>query len=67
MRVSSILEPEGSSKEYRKNWARLIQKKARPPPKSSSENLEPFTDYSVSQLLPSDDYLYCDEKYAEEG
>ena len=25
-RISSILEPEGSSKEYRKNWARLIQK-----------------------------------------
>ena len=24
--ISSILEPEGSSKEYRKNWARLIQK-----------------------------------------
>jgi hypothetical protein len=24
--MSSILEPEGSSKEYRKNWARLIQK-----------------------------------------
>jgi len=105
--VSSILGPEGSSKEYRKNWARLIQKiyevdpltcprcqgkmriiafiedpdiikkilkhldlwdvKARPPPKSLSENLEPFTDYSVSQLLPSDDYLYRDEEYAEAG
>jgi len=24
--VPCILEPEGSSKEYRKNWARLIQK-----------------------------------------
>ena len=24
--IPSILEPEGSSKEYRKNWARLIQK-----------------------------------------
>ena len=24
--ISSILEPEGSSSEYRKNWARLIQK-----------------------------------------
>jgi len=24
--VPSILEPESSSKEYRKNWARLIQK-----------------------------------------
>jgi hypothetical protein len=25
-RIPCILEPEGSSKEYRKNWARLIQK-----------------------------------------
>jgi len=24
--IPSILEPDGSSKEYRKNWARLIQK-----------------------------------------
>jgi len=24
--IPCILEPEGSSKEYRKNWARLIQK-----------------------------------------
>jgi hypothetical protein len=24
--IPSILEPEGSSREYRKNWARLIQK-----------------------------------------
>jgi len=24
--IPSILEPEDSSKEYRKNWARLIQK-----------------------------------------
>jgi len=24
--IPSILEPEGSSKEHRKNWARLIQK-----------------------------------------
>jgi hypothetical protein len=24
--ISSILEPDGSSKEHRKNWARLIQK-----------------------------------------
>jgi len=37
------------------------------PPKSSSENLEPFTDYSQSQLLPSEDYLYCDVEYAEAG
>ena len=25
-RIPSILEPDGSSKEYRRNWARLIQK-----------------------------------------
>jgi hypothetical protein len=24
--IASILEPDGSSKEYRQNWARLIQK-----------------------------------------
>ena len=24
--ISSILQPDGSSKEFRKNWARLIQK-----------------------------------------
>ena len=24
--IPSILEPDGSSKEYRRNWARLIQK-----------------------------------------
>ncbi len=24
--IPSILEPDGSTKEYRKNWARLIQK-----------------------------------------
>ena len=24
--IPSILEPDGSSKEHRKNWARLIQK-----------------------------------------
>jgi hypothetical protein len=24
--IPSILEPNGSSKEYRRNWARLIQK-----------------------------------------
>ena len=24
--IPSILEPDGSSREYRKNWARLIQK-----------------------------------------
>ena len=102
--IPSILEPEGSSKEYRKNWARLIQKiyevdpltcpkcsgamrvisviedeqviekilkhlglwdvKARPPPKKQSKVDETVIDYSESQILPSDDYLYVDPEHA---
>ncbi|NCO52325.1 MAG: hypothetical protein GW875_09520 [Deltaproteobacteria bacterium] len=96
--IPSILEPEGSSREYRKNWARLIQKiyevdpltcpkcrgrmriiafieddevikkilkhlglwdkQARPPPLPKS-----YTDASVSQIPPCEDYLYCDPEY----
>ena len=39
--------------------------KARPPPKSkkSSQVTEIIIDYSDSQLLPSDDCLFCDPNY----
>ena len=101
--IPSILEPDGSSKEYRRNWSRLIQKiyevnpltcpkcfkkmkiisfiedeqvikkilkhlglwevKARPPPKTKAPPLTVHTDYSDSQVPPSEDYLCCDPDY----
>ncbi len=101
--IPSILEPDGSSKEYRRNWSRLIQKiyevnpltcpkrfkkmkiisfiedeqvikkilkhlglwevKARPPPKTKAPPLNVHTDYSDSQVPPSEDYLCCDPDY----
>ncbi len=114
--IPSILKPvvdpdfsgNGSSKTFRKNWARLIQKiyevdpltcpkcssemkvisvledkdvikkilkhldlwdtKARPPPnsKKSSQVTETIIDYSDSQLLPSDGYLFYDPYYPVE-
>ncbi len=106
--IYSILEPEEPSTEYKRNWARLIQKiyevdpltcpkcsgkmkiisviedseivkkilkhldlwnvKARPPPRLEKSSLmsETIIDYSDSQLLPSDDYLFYDPDYPVE-
>ena len=43
--------------------------KSRPPPKlkAPSQETETFIDYSDSQLLPSDDYLFYDPDYPAEG
>ena len=105
--IPSILESDESSKERRKNWARLIQKiyevdpltcpkcasrmrvisvieqpeiikkilkhlglwemKARPPPKTNAPPLNVHIDYSDSQLLSSEDYLYSDPDYPIEA
>jgi hypothetical protein len=72
--IPSILEPvedptlsgDGSYKEHRRNWARLIQKiyeKARPPPKANAPQPNVHIDYSDSQVPPCEDYLYCDQDY----
>jgi len=121
--IPSILEPvedpdfsgDGSSKEYKRNWAHLIQKiyevdpltcpkcqgrskipslagmrilafiedkevikkilkhlglwerKARPPPKTSSPQPNAHIDKSDSQVPPCEDYLYCDPEYPIEA
>jgi hypothetical protein len=41
--------------------------KSKPLPRANAppDNIEPHLDYSDSQLLPSYDYLYLDEKYPE--
>jgi len=43
--------------------------KAKPPPKrrKSSQVTETIIDYSDSQLLPSDDYLFYDPDYPAKG
>jgi len=106
--IPYILESDQSSKEYRRNWARLIQKiyevdpltcpkcsgkmkvisviedkdvikkilkhlglwdiKERPPPKATGPPKVPEynIDYSVSQLPPSDKWLYVDPQYPDE-
>ena len=106
--IPSILDTDGSSKEYRKNWAHLIQKiyevdpltcpkcsgamkvisviededvikkilkhlglwekEARSPPMKEKTPgiIETTMDYSLSQLPPSDDYLYFDMEYPVE-
>jgi len=105
--IPHILEPEGSPKEYRRNWARLIQKiyevdpltcpkcegqmriisfiedeevikkilkhlglwdvKARPTPRANAPPKAPeyYIDYTDSQLLVSDKWLYVDPEYPE--
>ena len=105
--IPHILEPEGSPKEYRRNWARLIQKiyevdpltcpkcegqmriisfiedeevikkilkhlglwdvKARPTPRANVPPKAPeyYIDYTDSQLLVSDKWLYVDPEYPE--
>jgi len=45
-----IPEPKGASKEYRKNWARLIQ-------------IHIHLDHSDSQIPPSEDYFYKEPEY----
>ena len=64
MRIIAFIEDPDIIKKILKHLD-LWDVKARPPPKNSSENLEPFTDYSQSQILPSEDYLYCNVEYAE--
>ncbi len=105
--IPSILEPDGSSSEYKRNWARLIQKiyevdpltcpkcqgrmrilafienedvikkilkhlglwdqKTRSPPRTIGPPLDVRIDKSDSQVLPCEDYLYCDPQYPIEA
>ena len=76
-RVPCILQPDEPSKGYRKNRARLIQKilehlglwrlKRKPAPRAHGPPMEHHTDYSDSQIPPSEDYLYTDPQYPLEA
>jgi hypothetical protein len=54
--IPCILEPDESSRESRKNWARATGPQKTP---------EYSIDYSVSQLRTSDKWLYIDLEYPE--
>jgi len=62
MRVISAIEDEEVIKKILKHLS-LWEAKARPPPKKQIWVNE-TVDYSESQLLPSDDYLYADPEPA---
>ena len=66
MKVISVMENKEVIKKILK-YLGLWDVKARPPPKrgKSTGMTETTTDYSESQLPPSDDYLYYDVEYPE--
>jgi hypothetical protein len=57
MRIIAFIEDDEVIKKILKHL-RLWDKKARPPPLPKS-----YTDASVSQIPPCEDYLYCDPEY----
>ena len=65
--IPSILEPDGSSKEFRRNWARLIQKiyavGLLTCAKCGGRMKILYIDYSDSQVPSCEDYLYGDPDY----
>ena len=63
MRVISVIEDEQVIEKILKHLG-LWEVKARPPPKKHIRVNEIFIDYSESQLLPSDDYLYANSEPA---
>lgn len=68
--ISSILEPDGSSKEYRKNWARLIQKIYEVDPLTCPKCSGAMRIISVIEdaevIKKTDNRLYVDPEYLSE-